>query len=183
MTVRALLRIATLATALACAGCESVREPPPSVFFEGLPVSGKVIDARRAGFTACVDLDAVHIRCRRTGVIMENTGPYDAAVDLDGRNGAGGFDHLTLWNDTDNDAVFRIAAALEREGWVRCLTGDGRSGDQAIYSRPGSPVFLSMDISYWGKRRIRVIPEWNRRERRCAATVAHSVGRNSGTDR
>ncbi len=164
---RTLLRVATASAVLLCAGCEPVGAPPPTVFFAGLPVSGRLGDAQRAGFTDCVDLDAIHIRCRRHGVMVEQAGPYDAAVDLAGRNGAGGFDQLTLWNDRDNDAVFRLTAALEGAGWARCLTGNGRAGDQAIYTRQGSPVRLSMDISYWSKRRIRVIPAWNRRERRC----------------
>lgn len=162
-----LARLAT--TVLLVAGCEPVRAPPPSLWFDGVPVSGRVDDARRAGFTACVDLDAVHIRCRRHGVMLVATGPYEAAVDLAGSDGAGGFDHLTLWDDRDNDAVFRIAAALERAGWQRCLTGNGRAGDQAVYTRAGSPVRLSMDISYWGKRRMRVIPATDPGERRCVA--------------
>jgi hypothetical protein len=183
MSIRALIRLGALATAMVCGGCEPVRHPPPSLSFDGLPVSGGLSDARRAGFTDCVDLDAIHIRCRRHGVMVAKTGPYDAAVDLLGSKGDGGFDQVTLWNDGDNDLVFRLASALENAGWAKCLTGDGRAGDQAIYTRQGSPVRVSMDISYWGKRRLRVIPEWNRRERRCDATIAHSVGRNSGTDR
>lgn len=150
--------IGALSAAWLCAGCEPVRPPPPAVVWHGLPVSGTASDARQAGFADCVDLDATHIRCRRHGVMAENAGPYEAAVDLAGGNGEGGFDHVTLWHDRDNDAVFKIATALEHAGWSRCLTGDGRSGDQAIYTRAGSPVRLSMDISYWGKRRIRVFP-------------------------
>lgn len=166
---RTMVGVALLAATLLGAGCAPVRTPPPSLFFGGLPVSGRLADAQRAGFTACVDLDASHIRCRRHGVMVDQAGPFDAAVDLVGSHGEGGFDQLTLWHDSDNDVVFKIAAALERGGWVKCLTGDGRSGDQAIYTRIGSPVRLSMDISYWGKRRMRVIPEANRRERRCVA--------------
>ena len=180
--VRVFGGVAVLSAALACAGCQPAAKPPPSVVFAGLPISGNAVDARRAGFTDCVDLDAVHIRCRRHGVMVEGAGPYEAAVDLAGRDGAGGFDQLTLWDDTDNDAVFRLADALEQAGWSKCLTGNGRAGDQAIYTRVGSPVRASMDISYWGRRRLRFIPEWNRREPRCPQT-AHSVGRNSGTDR
>jgi hypothetical protein len=28
-------------------------------------------------------------------------------------------------------------------------------------------VFVSMDISFWGKRRLRVIPSWRKSEARC----------------
>ncbi len=153
------------------------------MFFAGLPVSGRLADAQRAGFTDCVDLDAVHIRCRRHGVIVQVSGPYEAAVDLAGSRGEGGFDQLTLWRDRDNDGVFKIAEALERAGWTKCLTGNGRVGDQAIYTLAGSTVRASMDISYWGRRRLRLIPEWNTRERRCEPSGGHSVGRKSGTDR
>lgn len=167
--IRALLLIATLAIALAGTACTPVRAPPPTVVFAGLPVSGRLADARGAGFTECVDLDSVHIRCRRHGVMVATAGPYDAAVDLVGSHGEGGFDQVTLWDDRDNDTVFRLATALEAAGWRKCLTGDGRAGDQAIYTLPGAPVRASMDISYWGKRRLRLIPEWNRHERRCVA--------------
>ena len=165
----------------AVAACTSVAPSPPSVFFAGLPVSGTVSDARRAGFTACVDLDARHIRCRRHQVMLENVGPYEAAVDLTGSGGEGGFDHLTLWHDTDNDAVFRVGSALEQAGWARCLTGNGRAGDQAIYTRDDAPVRVSIDISYWGRRRLRLIPS-QQRDTGCHAST-HSVGRNSGTER
>ena len=114
--------------------------------------------------------------------MIDGAGPYDAAVDLVGSNGAGGFDQLTLWDDRDNDAVFSLADALERGGWTKCLTGDGRVGDQAIYTRAGAPVRASMDISYWSKRRLRFIPVSDH-EHGCADPAAHSVGRNSGTDR
>lgn len=159
--------LAALSLALLSA-CEQVRAPPPLLMFDGLPIAGGPADARRAGFTACVNLDAVHIRCRRDGVIVANTGPFVAAVDLDGSSGAGGFDQLTLWHDTDNDAVFKLAAALEQSGWRKCFTGNGRAGDQAIYTRNGSPVWMSMDISYWSKRRLRIIPDSEQRGHRCA---------------
>ena len=178
---RILLCFGAVAT-LGCAGCEPVRAPPPTLFFAGLPVSGTVADARAAGFTDCVDLDAVHIRCGRRGVMVGTAGPYHAAVDLDGSHGEGGFTELTLWNDHDNDAVFRIGEALERNGWTRCLTGDGHAGDQAVYTRAGAPARVSMDISYWSKRRLRVIPA-TAPGGRCGPPPAHSVGRNSGTDR
>ncbi len=166
--LRSLARIATLAVLLASAGChQPVANPPPSVAFDGLPVSGKLIDAKRASFNDCVNLDAVHIRCRRHGVMVGDAGPYEAAVDLAGSDGEGGFDQLTLWHDSDNNAVFKLTQALEASGWARCLTGNGRTGDQAIYMRKGAPVRISMDISYWSKRRVRLIPEWNQREGHC----------------
>ena len=177
-----LLRVAAAATAVAVGGCEPVRAPPPSVSFAGLPVSGSVHDAQKSGFTDCVHLDAVHIRCRRHGVMVDGAGPYDAAVDLVGSTGGGGFDQLTLWDDRDNDAVFRLATALEQGGWTKCLTGDGRVGDQAIYTRAGAPVRASMDISYWSKRRLRFIPVSDH-DHGCTDPAAHSVGRKSGTDR
>jgi len=160
-------RIGLLSVLLVCAACRPPLVPPPTVRFDGLPASGRLFDAKRAGFDDCVNLDAVHIRCQRHDVMVEGAGPYVAAVDLAGSNGDGGFDQLTLWHDSDNEAVFRITSALERSGWLRCLTGNGRTGDQAIYMRSGSPVRISMDISYWAKRRLRVIPQWNQRERHC----------------
>lgn len=182
--IRTLLQIGAVTTAIVCTGCEPVHKPPPpSLYFAGLPVSGSIHDAKQAGFTDCVNLDAVHIRCRRHGVVVGTAGRFDAAVDLDGSNGAGGFDQLTLWDDRDNDAVFKIADALERTGWTKCLTGDGRVGDQAVYTRNGSPVRVSMDISYWSKRRLRLIPAANRRDHGCVEPSSHSVGRNSGTDK
>jgi hypothetical protein len=72
-----------------------------------------------------------------------------------------------LWHDGDQFAVARLGQALERDGWKSCFTGRGNYGDQAIYSRPGAPVRFSMDISYWGKRRFRMLPAWNRREGQC----------------
>lgn len=182
-SLRGLLRIGAVTTVIMCTACEPARTPPPSVFFAGLPVSGSVRDAKASGFTDCVNLDAVHIRCRRHGVMVGDAGPYDAAVDLDGSTGAGGFDQLTLWDDRDNDTVFKLAAALERSGWTKCLTGDGRVGDQAIYTHDGAPVRASMDISYWSKRRLRFVPVANHREPGCVDPAAHSVGKNSGTDR
>jgi hypothetical protein len=165
--LHARLHSGALSLVILCAGCKPVRPPPPSLFFGGLPVSGDLTDARRAGFNICFNLDAIHMRCRRNGVMLENQGPYEAAVDLEGGYGEGGFDQLTLWHDRDNHEVFKIADALMHRGWKRCYTGDDRWGDQAIYTREGSSVRVSMDLSFWGKRRIRIIPEWNKRERRC----------------
>lgn len=152
---------------LLCAGCENHRAPPPATFYHGLPVSGRLADARRAGFTDCFNLDAVHLRCRRHAMMLAGGGPYEAAVDLEGGYGEGGFDEVTLWHDRDNYAVYAIADAFERAGWKHCYTGDDHWGDQIIYVRPGAPVRVSMDVSYYAKRRLRFIPAWNRRERRC----------------
>jgi hypothetical protein len=159
-----------LAFALALlAGCGGpVRPPPPPLWFEGLPVSGSLADARKAGFGGCVE-DRAKMRCRRGGVMLLGQGPYDAALDLVGSGGGGGFDQLTLWHDKDQGAVIAVTAALERQGWRSCLTGEGDKGDQAIYVLEGAPVRISMDISYWAKRRLRVLPAGNKREPGCPA--------------
>ena len=93
-------------------------------------------------------------------------GPFNAAVDLNGRHGGGGFAQLILWHDRDQGAAIAVGTLLERQGWRSCYTGEGRKGDQAIYSHPLAPVRFSMDLSYWGKRRLRILPAWNQ-ERRC----------------
>jgi hypothetical protein len=148
-------------------GCGSEhRDPPPSLSFGGLPVSGSLADALHAGFGACIQFD-VNMRCRRHGVMLEGQGPYEAAVDLDGSDGSGGFDQLTLWHDKDQGAVLALVDELKRRGWLECL-GGGRPGDQAIYTHKGSPAFVSLDLSYWSKRRLRLIPAWNKLDSRCA---------------
>lgn len=161
----ALARLATLLGLLAgCGGPD--RPPPPPLWFEGLPVSGSLEDAHKAGFTRCW-ADTTEMRCRRGGVMFLGFGPFSAALDLNGNNGGGGFDQLTLWHDRDQNVAIPAGNALERGGWRVCFTGEGSRGDQAIYTRANSPVRISMDLSYWGKRRLRVIPEWNERELRC----------------
>jgi hypothetical protein len=95
-------------------------------------------------------------------------GPYEAALDLVGSDGAGGFGQLTLWHRRDQGAVLAIADVLKRQGWRSCFTGEDGKGDQAIYSLEGSPVKISMDISYWVNRRLRVIPAGDRREKACS---------------
>lgn len=142
---------------LVLGGCTPHRAPPPSRSFAGLPVSGTLADAHRAGFTRCVS-DPVSMRCRRSAVVVERQGPYEAAVDLVGSDGNGGFDLLTLWNDRDETAVMAIGDALERRGWQSCITGHGDVGEQQIYTRPGVPFLFSMDVSYWMHRRMRLIP-------------------------
>jgi hypothetical protein len=148
------------------AGCGPHRPPPPSVMFEGLPVSGSMADAQRAGFTDCAQTDAISLRCRRHKVMLAGAGPYEAALDLVGGDGSGGFDQLILWDDRDQDAVYRIADALRKRGWQHCNTATDDRGDQIIYTRKGERVRVSMDLSYWNRRRLRVLPAWSK-ERRC----------------
>ena len=158
---------AWLWAALLLAGCGPHRPPPPTLAFDGLPVSGSMADARRAGFTDCEQPDAISLRCRRHKVTLAGAGPYEAALDLVGGDGSGGFDQLTLWHDGDQDAVYQITDALEKRGWRHCnvATADGH-GDQIIYTRSGERVRISMDLSYWNRRRLRVLPAWSK-ERRC----------------
>jgi hypothetical protein len=147
-----------------CGGAD--HPPPPALWFEGLPVSGSLEDALKADFTRC-RRSWTEMRCRRSGVMLLGHGPFSAAVDLNGRDGGGGFDQLILWHDRDQGAAIAIGTLLERQGWRSCYTGEGRKGDQAIYSHPRARVRFSMDLSYWGKRRLRLLPDWNNRERRC----------------
>lgn len=158
-------RAAWLAVGL-LAACGPHRPPPPHLLFDGLPVSGSVEDARRAGFTDCVNGDAISMTCRRHGVMLEGTGPYEASIDLVGGDGSGGFDQLVLWHERDQYAVYAAVDALQRHGWRHCNTGSGDRGDQVIYTRQGEKVRASMDLSYWSKRRLRLLPPWNR-EPRC----------------
>ncbi|MFA5964435.1 MAG: hypothetical protein WC804_10495 [Sphingomonas sp.] len=158
---------AWLSALLLLAGCGPHRPPPARLMFAGLPVSGSLADAKRAGFTDCIQLDAISLRCRRHGVMLEGSGPYEAALDLVGGDGSGGFDQLILWHDRDQYAVYKITDALEKQGWRHCNTGTEDRGDQIIYTRKDMPVRISMDLSYWDKRRLRVMPAANRTERRC----------------
>lgn len=149
-----------LLTAVSCAGCRPGPPPPPASFFSGLPVSGSHDTALRAGFRHCVNLDAIDMRCRRHGVTLLGQGPYEAAVDMSGYNASSGFRQLTLWHDDDQYAIYKVIISLARRGWKYCYTGDDQWGDQAIFTRKGESVWISIDISYWGKRRLRVIPQW-----------------------
>jgi hypothetical protein len=145
---------------LAVAACEEVPPPPAHSSFEGLPVTGSLADARAAGFTNCMN-DGSGMRCRREGVFVRGWGPFSAAVDLLGSDGRGGFRQLTLWHDRDQDAPYEVTETLQREGWRACLTeADGR-GDQQVLTRAGVPVRFSADISYWGRRRLRILPGWS----------------------
>jgi hypothetical protein len=156
-----------LAVLLLCGGCDDGRRAPPPMRFEGLPISGSAADAVRAGFTKCIDLGPVKLRCRKHDVMLLGEGPFEAAVDLVGYNARGGFYELTLWKDGSQEDVYKLAEALQRRGWMHCETGDDHAGDQDIYTRAGVPVRASMDLSYYGKRRFRIMPLSNRRERDC----------------
>lgn len=139
------------------AGCTPHRQPPPSRSFHGLPVSGTLADARRAGFTRCIS-DPVSMRCRLSGIRVEGQGPYEAAVDLVGSDGNGGFDVLTIWCDRGETALFDAGEALERDGWRSCILGHGDVGEQQVFTHPRVSFFYTMDISYWMHRRLRLIP-------------------------
>ena len=152
-------RIGIVALALAVAGCTPDRPAPPDRSFAGLPVTGSIASARRAGFNHCVDQDAVHVRCRRSEVTIFGQGPYQAAVDLRGSAGESGFHHVTVWHDDDPRALYRVPKTLVEQGWSFCFTGGDRGGDQAIFTRPDVPFFIFMDISYYGERRIRIFPK------------------------
>ncbi len=116
--IRLLAWNGALAAAMLCAGCKPAPSPPPpSLLFGGLPISGDLADAKRAGFTACIYMDAVRLRCRRHGVTLLGQGPYEAAVDFGRGDGGGGFAQLTLWHDRDQSAVYKIRDELIRQGW------------------------------------------------------------------
>ena len=161
------VRKVLLSALVLLAGCGPERVAPRPVLFEGLPISGSLADARRAGFTACVQPDWGSMRCRRHAVMLYGAGPFEAAVDLAGNDGSGGFDQLVLWHDRDQYAVYKITDVLDRTGWKNCSTGTADRGDQIIYTRTGVQARISMDLSYWGRRRLRVIPAWNRKEPLC----------------
>jgi len=153
---------ATLSLALLAASCQPKRPPPPRLLFGGLPVSGDLGFAQAKGFKSCFNEDAMHVRCRQHDVMFLGQGPFEAAVDLLGGYGQSGFDQLTLWHASDNDEVYKILVSLAKAGWRYCYTGDGDRGDQAIFTHQGKQVRISMDISYWATRRLRVIPNWNK---------------------
>jgi hypothetical protein len=153
---------AMLLLALLAASCQPKRPPPARLLFGGLPVSGDLGFAQAKGFKSCFNVDAMHMRCRRHDVMFLGQGPFEAAVDLLGGYGQSGFDQLTLWHDSDNEEVYKILVSLAKMDWRYCYTGDGDRGDQAIFTRQGEKFRISMDISYWAKRRLRVIPNWNK---------------------
>ena len=140
---------------------------PPRLTFGGLPVSGSLADAISMGFNDCFQMNASEMRCRRRGVFFQGHGPYEAAIDLAGGDGRGGFDQVILWHDWDQYAVYAIGDAFEELGWRNCSTYNNDRGDQVIYMHQDASFRVSMDMSYYGKRRVRLIPEWNTSERRC----------------
>lgn len=140
--------------------------PPARQLFDGLIIAGNLSDARGAGFTQCIDFK-INLRCRRAGLMLMGHGPFSAAVDLAGGDGRGGFRQLTLWHDRNQDTPIDVAKDLERQGWASCRTRQHNWGDQAIFRREGSPLRISIDISYYGKRRIRIMSEWRQAAPHC----------------
>lgn len=160
------MRIVCVAlVSVALAACGPAAPPPPDLAFDGLPVTGSRAFAERLGFTRCFDTSNA-LRCQKDGVRLFGTGPYNAAVDLAG-GGASGFRQVTLWHERDQDAVYAVSDALQAKGWRLCRVGTEDRGDEEIWTRPGSPVRVSMDLSYWGKRRVRVLPEQGQPTGRC----------------
>jgi len=157
------LGLAVLMAVLASA-C-SPTPPPPDLAYEGLPVNGGQAFAEKLGFKPCFKTSNA-LRCRKEGVTLFGQGPFRGAVDL--REGEGsGFYQLTLWHDSDQDAVLALNPVLKAQGWQLCRTGQEDRGDQEIWTRKGSPVRISTDISYWGKRRLRILPEQGQPTGRC----------------
>ena len=154
-----LARLAPCLMLVALASCGKESPPPPaSMTYGGLPVSGSVADARRAGFTKCIS-DGDAVSCRREGMFLEGHGPFSAGVDLEGEDGAGGFSHLTLWHPTDQSALVAVTGKLRKQGWSECLTPEGsRWADQAIYQQKDAPVFIALELSYWSTRKLTVHP-------------------------
>jgi hypothetical protein len=151
-------------------GFEPHRKPPRALWFEGVPVRGSMADAQRAGFTDCIRFTR-SVRCQREGVMIAGEGPYSAGVDLLYRDGSGGFDEVVLWSDDDQKAVSRVGRVAKDRGWSLCRTGPTEfRGDQEIYRSARSPVRLSIDISYWNKRRLRMIPEQDQPTGHCWST-------------
>jgi hypothetical protein len=161
--------LAPVLTLTLLASCREAPQPPAAFLFEDLPVSGSLADARRAGFTACVSHN-VEMRCRKEGVSFQRHGPFSAAVDLEGGDGAGGFDHLTLWHASDQSALVAITNDLRNGGWGECLTpmGSGWEG-QAIYQRNASPIFIALDLTYWDRRTLKLYPAVPSKIPRCRA--------------
>lgn len=153
------VRLAVPALALAGCGETPIAPPPATLLYAGLPVRGSLADAKRAGFDDCLVMGGGRLRCRRSGVMLLGEGPYEAAIDLIGDDGRGGFSQVTLWHDRDQSAVLKVGDRLKQRGWTYSYTGEGGRGDQMILVHQGAPVHLSIDLSYWGKRRLRILPE------------------------
>jgi hypothetical protein len=149
------------------AGCEARQKAPRQFLFEGLPVQGSLADAQHAGLTDCTTI-VRYVRCTRDDVMFMGNGPYHAAVDVLYDDGSGGFYELTLWRDGDQFDTYTVGTMLAGQGWQRCRTGPNENiGDQEIYTKPGSRVRFSIDLSYWGKRRLRIIPELHQPTGKC----------------
>jgi hypothetical protein len=103
-------------------------------------------------------------------VFFRRHGPFSAAVDLQGGDGAGGFDHLTVWHSSDQSALVIITNVLRKEGWSECLkpVGSGWEG-QAIYQREDAPIFIALDLTYWDRRTLKVFPAVPTQLPRCRA--------------
>lgn len=141
--------------ALALSACNDAppadeRPVAPVAVFEGLPLSGNLATALAAGFGSCLEATK-GLRCRKGGVMIKGVGPLEAAVDLyeKAADGSARFDHVTLWHDSDQGAMFPIKGALLKIGWQSCLTSE----DERFW-KPPSPLRIAMDTSYWGKRRL-----------------------------
>lgn len=151
--------VVAIAVMLLAGGCQAERmTPPANLKVDGLPITGSIAFARSLGFTQCLDFNA-YFRCRRQGLSFAGEGPYSGAVDTRGPEGSGGFDQLTLWSEDDQFAVTAVGKRLIANGWQLCRTGTEDRGDQSIYRKAGSRVRVSIDASYWGKRRLRILPE------------------------
>jgi len=166
-------RHGALVTLLLMAGCSEYQPPAPFTSFDGIPVSGSLADARYAGFNSCFSGPA-YIRCKRHGVMIEGQGPYDAAVELGEGDGSKGFSYVTVSSEKDQNALIAVQNALIRNGWNYCYTGKEMKGDQAIFTRDGDHVTLSMDISYSFTRRLRIFPGWNKNKPVCPPGTAVS---------
>lgn len=158
--------LAILGTLMLAGGCEAPTAPPRNLLIDGLPVAGTLAFAHRSGFRQCLDFNNA-LRCRRDGIFLVGEGPYSGAVDAGGSNGGEGFRQLTLWSERDQDAVLAVGDKLSDHGWTLCRTGTQDRGDQDIYTRPGSRVRVSIDTSFWGKRRLRLIPDFGQPTGKC----------------
>ncbi len=152
------MRRLTMMLTVLLASCGEFPPPPGNMSIDGLPLAGDLPFAHRAGFTRCFEFN-VNVRCRRDGVSFMGEGPFNAAVDAGGPDGRSGFAQLTLWSRFDQRAASRVGERLRKLGWRLCRTGTADRGDQNIWRKAGAAVRFSIDVSYWGKRRLRVLPE------------------------
>lgn len=155
-----------IAILMLASACEPVPAPPGNLSVEGLPVTGSLAFAQQKGFARCQDFNS-YLRCRREGIFLAGQGPYSGAVDTRGSDGSGGFQQLILWSDDDQHAVTAVGDVLRAHRWTLCRTGQEDRGDQNIWRKAGAKVRVSIDASYWGKRRLRVLPEAGQATGRC----------------